>query len=138
MRAKGLRKVELELDARPEAAVLEAVPGVRDVLVEDRRVQLSYEGTMDALLKTVSGQVRPGRHLHPGGRPRRGVPDLLPRRGGDGLMLTTVFSKSLLDRWRGAAITVVSLSALLLFAMAAYREPGHQRLHRPARVVRRR
>ena len=54
LRAKGLRKVELELDARPEAAVLEAVPGVRDVLVEDRRVQLSYEGTMDALLKTVS------------------------------------------------------------------------------------
>ncbi|MEZ5158994.1 MAG: ABC transporter permease subunit [Candidatus Nanopelagicales bacterium] len=36
-------------------------------------------------------------------------------------MLTTVFSKSLLDRWRGAAITVVSLSALLIFAMAAYR-----------------
>jgi ABC-2 type transport system ATP-binding protein len=54
LRAKGLRKVELELDASPEAAVLEAVPGVRDVLVEDRRVQLSYEGTMDALLKTVS------------------------------------------------------------------------------------
>ncbi|HRV67394.1 MAG TPA: ABC transporter permease subunit, partial [Candidatus Nanopelagicales bacterium] len=37
-------------------------------------------------------------------------------------MLTTVFSKSLLDRWRGAAITVVSLSVLLLFAMAAYRD----------------
>ena len=54
LRAKGLRKVELELDARPEAAVLEAVPGVRDVLIEDRRVQLSYEGTMDALLKTVT------------------------------------------------------------------------------------
>ncbi len=54
LRAKGLRKVELELDVRPDAAVLEAVPGVRDVLVEDRRVQLSYEGTMDALLKTVS------------------------------------------------------------------------------------
>ncbi len=54
LRAKGLRKVELELDARPEAAVLEALPGVRDVLVEDRRVQLSYEGTMDALLTTVT------------------------------------------------------------------------------------
>lgn len=37
-------------------------------------------------------------------------------------MLTTVFSKSLLDRWRGVAITVVSLSVLLLFAMAAYRD----------------
>jgi ABC-2 type transport system ATP-binding protein len=54
LRAKGLRKVELELDAHPQAAVLEAVPGVRDVLIEDRRVQLSYEGTMDALLKTVT------------------------------------------------------------------------------------
>ena len=54
LRAKGLRKVELELDAPPQAAVLEAVPGVRDVLIEDRRVQLSYEGTMDALLKTVT------------------------------------------------------------------------------------
>ncbi len=37
-------------------------------------------------------------------------------------MLTSVFSKSLLDRWRGAAITVASLAVLLVFAMAAYRD----------------
>ena len=37
-------------------------------------------------------------------------------------MLTTVFSKTLLDRWRGMAITVVALASLLLFAMAVYRD----------------
>ncbi len=36
-------------------------------------------------------------------------------------MLTTVFSKTVLDRWRGVTITVVSLSVLLVFAMAVYR-----------------
>ncbi|MEZ5184785.1 MAG: ABC transporter permease subunit [Candidatus Nanopelagicales bacterium] len=37
-------------------------------------------------------------------------------------MLTTVFSKTVLDRWRGVTITVVSLSLLLYFAMGVYRD----------------
>lgn len=49
-----MRRVELELGSPAEATVFETVPGVREVLVEDHRVQLSYEGKMDALLKTVA------------------------------------------------------------------------------------
>lgn len=37
-------------------------------------------------------------------------------------MLATVFSKTVLDRWRGVTITVVSLAVLLVFAMAVYRD----------------
>ena len=37
-------------------------------------------------------------------------------------MLSTVFAKTVRDRWRGTAVTVVSLALMLLFAMAAYRE----------------
>ncbi len=37
-------------------------------------------------------------------------------------MFASVFSKAILDRWRGMAIGVVSLSALLYFAMAVYRD----------------
>ncbi len=37
-------------------------------------------------------------------------------------MLTGVFGKALLDRWRGMAIGVVSLATLLAFAMAVYRD----------------
>jgi ABC-2 type transport system permease protein len=37
-------------------------------------------------------------------------------------MLATVFTKTILDRWRGMTIGVASLAALLLFAMAVYRQ----------------
>jgi Na+/H+-translocating membrane pyrophosphatase len=37
-------------------------------------------------------------------------------------MLATVFTKAILDRWRGMAIGAASLAALLLFAMAVYRQ----------------
>ena len=37
-------------------------------------------------------------------------------------MLATVFTKVILDRWRGMAIGAASLAALLLFAMAVYRQ----------------
>ncbi|HET6686380.1 MAG TPA: ABC transporter permease subunit [Jiangellaceae bacterium] len=37
-------------------------------------------------------------------------------------MLATVFTKAVLDRWRGMAIGVVSLAVLLLFAMDVYRQ----------------
>jgi len=37
-------------------------------------------------------------------------------------MLATVFSKTVLDRWRGVTIGVMALGALLLMAMAIYRD----------------
>lgn len=54
LRSKGMRKVELELGSAADPAHFEAVPGMRDVLVEDTRVQLSYEGAMEPLLKAVA------------------------------------------------------------------------------------
>jgi ABC-2 type transport system permease protein len=38
------------------------------------------------------------------------------------MMLSSVYSKTLQDRWRAVTITVVSLGALLYFAMAVYRD----------------
>ena len=54
LRAKGMRHVELELGSPADPSVFTAVPGVRDVVVEDHRVQMSYGGKMDALLRTVA------------------------------------------------------------------------------------
>ncbi|MEZ5184786.1 MAG: ABC transporter ATP-binding protein [Candidatus Nanopelagicales bacterium] len=54
MRSKGIRSVEFDLGTPADAAQFEAVPGVRDVLVADRRVQLSYDGKMDDLLRMVT------------------------------------------------------------------------------------
>ncbi len=54
LRSKAMRHVEMEFTESPEASVFEGVRGARDIRVEDHRVMLSYEGKMDALLKTVS------------------------------------------------------------------------------------
>ncbi len=54
LRAKAMRRVELELSAPVEATVLDGVPGVRDVVVADRHVALSYDGTMNTLLERVA------------------------------------------------------------------------------------
>lgn len=54
MRSKGMRSVEFDLSTPADASKFEAVPGVRDVLVENGRVQLSYEGKMDDLLRMVT------------------------------------------------------------------------------------
>ena len=55
LRSKGMRKVELEVGSPADPALFEAVPGARDVFVEGTRVQLSFEGTMETLLKAVAG-----------------------------------------------------------------------------------
>ena len=55
LRSKGMRKVELEVGSPADPALFEAVPGARDVVVEDTRVQLSFEGSMETLLKAVAG-----------------------------------------------------------------------------------
>ncbi len=54
LRSRAVRRVSLELGAEADAAVFEAVPGVRDVTVDGHRVSLSFEGKMDQLLKTAT------------------------------------------------------------------------------------
>jgi len=53
LRSKAIRRIELDFSSPVEAAVFEAVPGVRDASVEDHRIVLSYSGKMDVLLKVV-------------------------------------------------------------------------------------
>ncbi|GAB4278922.1 MAG: ABC transporter ATP-binding protein [Coriobacteriia bacterium] len=53
LRAKAMRRVELELDRQPEAAFFEALSGVRDVVVENHHAMMSYDGEMGALLRAV-------------------------------------------------------------------------------------
>ncbi|MEE9473416.1 MAG: ABC transporter ATP-binding protein [Acidimicrobiia bacterium] len=54
LRSKAIRRVELELDSQAEAAVFEAVPGVRDVTVENHHATMSFDGDMGALLKAAA------------------------------------------------------------------------------------
>lgn len=54
LRSKAIRRVELELDSKAEAAVFEAVPGARDVMVENHHVVMSFDGHMGALLKAAA------------------------------------------------------------------------------------
>ena len=54
LRSKAVRRVEFEFDTPVDPAVFEAVPGVRDVTVDDHRAVLSYDGKIHDLLKTVA------------------------------------------------------------------------------------
>ena len=54
LRSKAIRRVELDFTSAVEASVFAAVPGVRDVEIENHRAVLSYDGQMAALLKTVA------------------------------------------------------------------------------------
>jgi len=53
LRSKAIRRIELDFDTPVEAAVFEAVPGVRDVSVKDHQAVLSYDGKMEVLLRAV-------------------------------------------------------------------------------------
>ncbi len=53
LRSKAIRRIELDFSTSVEAAVFEALPGVRDVSVGDNRVILSYDGKMEILLRAV-------------------------------------------------------------------------------------
>jgi len=50
LRAKGLRRVELEFAEPAAASEFENLPGVRDLVVRNHHVAMSYEGSMGALL----------------------------------------------------------------------------------------
>ncbi len=54
LRSKAMRRVELELDAQAETSLFEAVPGSRDVTVENGHVVMSFNGDMGGLLKTAA------------------------------------------------------------------------------------
>jgi ABC-2 type transport system ATP-binding protein len=54
LRSKAIRRVELDFTSPVEESVFTAVPGVRDVEIENHRAVLSYDGQMAALLKTVA------------------------------------------------------------------------------------
>jgi ABC-2 type transport system ATP-binding protein len=54
LRSKAMRRVEFELDSPADARVFEAVPGVRDVTVENHRVAMSFDGDMGALLRAAA------------------------------------------------------------------------------------
>ncbi len=56
LRTKATRRVELDLDAVADPAVLLAVPGAADVAVDGHRVTLSYAGRMDTLLGAVGAR----------------------------------------------------------------------------------
>lgn len=53
LRSKGMRRVEFEFDGPVESALFDGIDGVRDVVVEDQRITLAYDGTIDVLLKAA-------------------------------------------------------------------------------------
>ena len=48
-----MRRIELDLSAPADPAVFQALPGARDVTVEDNRAFLAYDGRMEDLLRAV-------------------------------------------------------------------------------------
>lgn len=54
LRSKAIRTVELHFDSPAEASLFENVPGVREVTATDHHVTLSFDGEMDALLRTAT------------------------------------------------------------------------------------
>jgi len=54
LRSKGIRSVELFFETSVDAAVFEPLPGVRDVVVQNHHVTLSFSGKMETLIKTVT------------------------------------------------------------------------------------
>jgi ABC-2 type transport system ATP-binding protein len=53
LRSKAIRRIELDFDTPVEATVFEAISGVRDVVVENHQVVLSYDGKMEDMLRIV-------------------------------------------------------------------------------------
>lgn len=56
LRAKGIRKIEIELGSEPDARVFAGITGIRSLLIERNRVFISYEGKMEKLLTVVMSQ----------------------------------------------------------------------------------
>jgi ABC-2 type transport system ATP-binding protein len=56
LRSKAIRTVTLVFESPVDGAAFEALPGVRDVTVEDHQVSLSFDGQMETLLKAATEQ----------------------------------------------------------------------------------
>lgn len=54
LRSKAMRQVELVLDSPAEASVFEGVRGVRNVVVRDNHVEMSFDGDMGELLRAAT------------------------------------------------------------------------------------
>ncbi len=54
LRSKAKRRVELELDARADAADFAALAGASDIAVHNHHVAMSFEGDLGALLKAAT------------------------------------------------------------------------------------
>ena len=54
LRSKAIRTVNLFFEQPVDGDVFSALPGVRDVAVEDHHVTLSFDGRMETLLKVVA------------------------------------------------------------------------------------
>jgi ABC-2 type transport system ATP-binding protein len=54
LRSKAIRTVNLFFDGPVDGTVLEGLPGVREVNVENHHVTLSFDGKMETLLKVVT------------------------------------------------------------------------------------
>lgn len=50
---KSIRRIELDFDTPVDIGVFEAIPGTRDISVEDSRVILSYDGKIEDMLRVV-------------------------------------------------------------------------------------
>lgn len=50
LRSRAMRRIEFEFDAPVDGSVFAAVPGTRDITVENRHVVMSFDGDMDVLL----------------------------------------------------------------------------------------
>jgi ABC-2 type transport system ATP-binding protein len=53
LKSKAVRRIELDFDTPVAAAVFEAISGVRDVVVENHHVVLSYDGKIEDMLRVV-------------------------------------------------------------------------------------
>jgi len=56
LRSKALRRVDLAFDAAVDGSVFEQFPGVRDVVVENHHVSMSFEGQMESLLNLATSR----------------------------------------------------------------------------------
>ncbi|HSG78343.1 MAG TPA: ABC transporter ATP-binding protein [Acidimicrobiia bacterium] len=56
LRSKAMRRIEFEFAEPVTAEAFAAVDGVRDLVVENHRVSLAYDGKIDTLLTTVAGR----------------------------------------------------------------------------------
>ena len=54
LRSKAIRRVELEFGSDVDGSLFGSVPGVRDLVVDNHTVSMSFDGSMDALLKTAT------------------------------------------------------------------------------------